>query len=69
MGGIHMLEAIDAAYGRFQQAKETRESVLASMILVHIFRELCEKEEIPGDFMIWEGQLHCIAFPWRSAMG
>lgn len=32
-----------------------------------LFREMCEKEEIPGDWMIWEGQMHC--FPLAACYG
>lgn len=31
------------------------------------FRELCEREGIPGDWMIWEKQMHC--FPLAACYG
>lgn len=31
------------------------------------FRDMCEKEEIPGDWIIWEGQMHC--FPLAACYG
>jgi acetyl esterase/lipase len=31
------------------------------------FREVCEKGEIPGDWMVWEGQMHC--FPLAACYG